>query len=50
MIIELTLAILLLIVIYAVIRKISYSKRVQHIAETQEKNFQQRFENDELER
>lgn len=39
MIIEFTLVVLLLIIIYVVVKKISYSKRVQRIAKTQEKNF-----------
>lgn len=47
MVVQLVIAAVLLILIYVVVKKVSYSKRVQHIAETQEKRFMKRFEEEE---
>jgi len=47
MVVQLAIAAVLLILIYVVVKKVSYSKRVQRIAETQEKRFMKRFEEEE---
>ncbi|WP_156951037.1 hypothetical protein [Saccharibacillus sacchari] len=47
MVVQLVIAAVLLILIYVVVKKVSYSKRVQHIAKTQEKRFMKRFEEEE---